>query len=212
MAGEEIKSRHVAVYALSLLGGAHQKVHTEDVAQKCLEIAPDRFRWEKYKYPDKELVRKALFHASEKKNGSLVTGRAGIEQRGKTRDGWQLTPAGAAWIHANEKLFERAVSRGSRAEALPKREAERVVRKLRTDAAFQSFEHTGTLADVNRYMFTDMLNCSPDAPPETIRVKFSRLLSTAELIGDQQIVTFLNLCERQFAGLVSPASAAGGGQ
>src|SRR5258708_31157322 len=101
MSNEEIKSSHIAVYALSLMGGAHRKVHTEEIAVKCIEIAANRFKWERYDYPDKELVRKALFHASEARNGSLVTGRAGMEQKGKSRDGWQLTPAGADWLAEN---------------------------------------------------------------------------------------------------------------
>ncbi len=202
MQNDEIKSLHIAVYALSLLGAAHRKVHTEDIAQKCLEIAPDRFRWEKYDYPEKELVRKALFHASEARNGAFVTGRTGMEQRGKSRDGWQLTPAGAAWVRENEALFPTSVQREPSTEAIPKREAERLLKKLRSDAAYQVFEKTGDAASISRYMFTDLLNCSPDAPPETIRTKFRRLLSNAELIGDEDMLRFLKVCEQQFSTLM----------
>jgi len=212
MRNDEIKSLHIAVYALSLLGGAHRKVHTEDIAQKCLEIAPDRFKWEKYDYPEKELVRKALFHASEARNGAFVAGRTGMEQRGKSRDGWQLTPAGAAWARENEALFKQSVQGEAAAEAIPKREAERLLKKLRSDAAYQAFEKAGDAASITRYMFTDLLNCSPDAPPETIRTKFRRLLSTAELIGDEQMLRFLKLCEQQFSTLMATPSAFGAPQ
>ena len=212
MRNDEIKSLHIAVYALSLLGGAHRKVHTEDVAQKCLEIAPDRFRWEKYDYPEKELVRKALFHASEARNGAFVTGRTGMEQRGKARDGWQLTPAGAAWVRENETLFRTAVQRETSAEAIPKREAERLLKKLREDAAYQLFCKTGDAASISRYMFTDLLNCSPDAPPETIRTKFRRLMSNAELIGNEDMLRFLKVCEQQFSTLMATSAGLGGSQ
>ena len=43
---DDLKSTHIAVYALSLLGGTHKKVHTEDIAKKCMEVAPNRFRRE----------------------------------------------------------------------------------------------------------------------------------------------------------------------
>ncbi len=33
MQKDEVKSMHIAVYALSLLGGSHQKVHTEEIAR-----------------------------------------------------------------------------------------------------------------------------------------------------------------------------------
>jgi hypothetical protein len=205
-----IKSMHIAVYALSLLEGAHKKIHTEDVAQKCLELAPDRFKWEKYKYPDKELVRKALFHASEPKNGALVEGRAGIEQRGKSRDGWQLTPAGASWVRANEQLFRKISNIESVSAPIPRREAERLRKKLRAEPAFLAYAIGKDVSVISQYMFTDLLNCSPDASPETIRKKFQRLLSNAELIGDEEVIGFLRACERQFYNLMKSVSEIGG--
>ncbi|MGH9531788.1 MAG: hypothetical protein ACRD2Q_05300 [Terriglobales bacterium] len=202
MRDDDLKSMHIAVYALSLLGGGHQKVHTEFIAQKCLDISPGRFKWSHFSYPDKELVRKALFHASEGKNGALVVGRSGMEQRGKSRDGWQLTPAGAAWVRANEHLLGVGETRKT-ADVIPKRDADRLLKKLRSEPTYQMFARTGSVDDITPYMFTDLLNCSPDAPPETIRIKFNRLLTNAQLIGDREVIEFLNSCEARFADLVS---------
>jgi hypothetical protein len=206
MQNDDVKSMHIAVYALSLLGGSHQKIHTEDIAQKCVEIAPDRFKWELYKYPDKELVRKALFHASERKNGSLVVGRSGIEQRGKLRDGWQLTPAGAAWLRTHEELLQTSATTKS-PEVIPKREAERLLKKLRSETALQLFATARDLSEVSPYMFTDLLNCCPDAPLEIIKRKFDRLLANAQLIGDQHILEFLKACEVRFVNLLGGRTA-----
>ena len=201
MQKDEVKSMHIAVYALSLLGGSHQKIHTEEIAQKCLQIAPDRFKWERYDYPDKELVRKALFHASESKNGSLVVGRSGIDQRGKSRDGWQLTPAGGAWLRTHEEMLQSSVNAKS-LDVIPKREAERLLKKLRAEPALQLFKTRRDLSAVSPYMFTDLLNCSPDAPPDIIKNKFDRLLANAELLGDQGILEFLKACQVRFAKLL----------
>jgi hypothetical protein len=200
MHNDELKSLQLVVYALSVLGGAHKKVHTESVARKCLDLWPDRFRWELFDYPDKELVRKALFHASEKNNGSLVVGRSGIEQRGKSRDGWQLTAAGAAWVREHESVLEAAAP--ARSGMVPKREAERFLKQVRSQAAYKQFVGSGIGAPISPYMFTDMLNCSPDAPLETIRAKFNRILSMAELVNDQGILTFLKACENQLGRLL----------
>jgi hypothetical protein len=197
---------HLAVYALSLLGGAHQKIHTEDIAAKCLELAPDRFKWEKYGYPDKELVRKALFHASESKNGALVAGRSGSEQRGKSRDGWQLTPAGAAWVKANEQALVDSRPPLAGQEVIPRRDADRLLKRLRSDSAFRMYIRESTLDHVTSYMFTDFLNTSPDASPDIVRLKFERLLSTAELLGDGEILAFLRACESKFEQLMSTAT------
>jgi hypothetical protein len=213
MKHEDIKNMHIAVYALSLLGGAHQKVHTENIAQKCFEIAPDRFKWEHFPYPEKELVRKALFHASEENNGSLVTGRTGIEQRGKLRDGWQLTPAGAAWVRENEPRLGDSL--GPKSTSIPRREAERFLKKIRAEVAYKVFSATGSLDEVSPYMFTDLLNCSPDAPADTIRSKLDRLLSVAELVNERDVLSFLKACEGHFANLlhgrgISPEDCEGG--
>lgn len=203
-----LKNMHIAVYALSLLGGTYKKVHTEDIAIRCKEIAPNRFRWQLHDYPDKELVRKALVHASESKNGSLVAGRSGMEQRGKSRDGWQITPAGAEWLRNNESLFENSLRRSSGA-TIPKREAQRFLKTIRSEPAFQLYLSKRNLADVSRYMFTDLLNCSPDAPQETVKAKFDRLHSIAELVNDRQVLEFLAACKTQFDSLLSNSRAKG---
>lgn len=200
MAEQDLKNLHVAVYALSLLGGGQKKVHTEHIARKCLEIAPDRFKWEHYDYPEKELVRKALFHASEKRNGGLVAGRAGMEQRGKSRDGWQLTPAGANWLNEHMLLLRSIVP--PKSDVLPKREAERFLKKLRSEGAYQAYLAKGNLDGVSQYVFTDLLNCSPDAPVETVRLKFDRLLTLAKLVGDAGVLKFLESCEIRFSNLL----------
>ena len=207
--GNDLKSMHIAVYALSLLGGTHKKVHTEDIAMKCMEVAPNRFRWERYDYPDKELVRKALVHASENKNGSLVVGRSGMEQRGKSRDGWQITPAGAEWLRNNESVFENALTH-SPGTTIPRREAQRFLKTIRSESAFQIYLSHRNLTDVSRYMFTDLLNCSPDAPQETIKAKFDRLHSIAELVNDKQVLEFLAACNDQFSLLLNNSARAKG--
>lgn len=200
-----IKSTHIAVYALSLLGGIQQKIHTEDIAQKCSKIAPVRFKWERYDYPDKELVRKALFHASEECNGGLVIGRSGIEQRGKSRDGWQLTPAGAAWIRQNESMLANFTY--SSHERVPRREADRFLKRMRSETSFLIFKEQGNLSKVSSYMFTDLLNCSPDASVDTVQFKFNRLFSNAELVNDKDVIEFLTLCKERFADLLGLPNA-----
>lgn len=198
---DDVKSMHIAVYALSLLGGSHQKIHTEEIAEKCLQLAPDRFKWQLYKYPDKELVRKALFHASENKNGSLVVGRSGIDQRNKSSDGWQLTPDGGAWLKTHEELLQSSLNTKS-GDVIPKRDAERLLKRLHAQPALRYFTENGDLSAVTQYMFTDLLYCSPDAPSDIIRKKFDRLLTTAELLGDQGILEFLSACRDRFAFLL----------
>jgi len=50
---------------------------------------------------------------------------------------------------------------------------------------------------------TDMLNTSPDAPQSIVVKKFRRLRSTAELVGDEEVLRFLDTCVTTFPELLS---------
>jgi len=61
----EISNIHIAVYALTDLGGAERTVPSEDIAARCYELAPERFGWRREPYrskgwPDKYTARFAL--------------------------------------------------------------------------------------------------------------------------------------------------------
>ncbi len=203
MTEDEIKNIHIAVYALHELGGTGRRVHTEDIAQKCKELSPDRFKWTlpRYDYPDKELVRKALVHAREEANGALVVGRAGMDQHGKEPDGWELTPTGAKWVveHATEIA---ALLGRPQPELLPRHDADKFRKRIRSEAAFEEFERTGRLDNVTPYQFTDLLRCSPDAHVQVIREKFRALCVKARMARDDRVLEFLEACERKFGHLV----------
>src|SRR3990167_5646274 len=100
----KISNWEIVVYVLHSLGGSLRFISTEDIAKKCFELAPDSFSWIKYpEYPDKEVVRRALFHARDEV--ALIRGRAGKGKGQATRtnaepalDGWSLTAEGAKWI------------------------------------------------------------------------------------------------------------------
>ena len=208
MATHDVRSMHIAVLALSLLGGSHKKCHTEEIAQKCFELAPSRFKWQRFDYPDKELVRKALFHASEDKNGALVSGRSGIDQRRKARDGWSLTEAGAQWARDNEDAL-RGLSVESHS-AMPKRDADRFLNHMRRQEPYRRFLATNTTAELSQYAFTDLLSCSPDAPRDVIRTKFDRMKAVASIVNDRQVLAFLRSCEATFAMLLGRSNSSKG--
>jgi hypothetical protein len=94
----DISQREVICYALFLCGGGSKFVDTEDVAVKADEIAPGRFSWRKYPYPDKEIVRAYLSDLKKEKYGELVDGTG--------KRGWALTYKGNSWISGNIKRLE----------------------------------------------------------------------------------------------------------
>jgi hypothetical protein len=193
----------IAVLALAHLDGAFEKVHHERVAVKAYELAPDKFGWtllefRQRNWPDKEAVRSALEDAKKEKHGGLVDGGY---NKDPSKDGWRLTAAGAKWIVEHEQRITSGLSSGP--AAIPKKEAQRFCKQLRSAPLFKAFADAGNLDTASRYEFTDLLECSPDAARDTIRKKFDRLCTMAHLVDDRRILEFLDLCAVKFASLVT---------
>lgn len=208
MTKAELTNIDVTLYALLRLSGHMRKVHTEEIAYEAYNLAKERFGWRMQKFrdkgfPDKEPVRIALMDAAKKKYGCLVEGRAGVEAGGKDTDGWMFTPAGALWIRNNEERIKDALN-----IIRPKtsqRETSHFLNQIRSQPLFRKYIQNGSLITESQYALTDMLNTSPDAPKEVITLKFNRLRSTAELVGDQDIMRFLKACAERFSHLLEDA-------
>lgn len=195
---------HIALFALYKKGGISQKVHTEEIAWEAFQLAKERFSWRLPKFrqmgfPDKSPVRFALEQAQKKENGRLVFGRSGGDAGGEL-EGWRLTPQGANWIKENESRILEALQQA--APSLPKRDAARFTRKIRTMSFFKYFQEKGNLDEAPQYMFTDMLLCAPDASKIIIKQKFDQLCSNAELVNDIEILNFMSACKAKFGDLV----------
>jgi hypothetical protein len=129
----------VVISATLKLGGHLSKVDTEDVAIEADRIAPDRFRWVKYKEQiNIELVHTALRDA--KKHGLL-------DGAGST--GWRLTDSGLAKAEALNGSMGRVEARPFlSAQERKWRSKERV--RLLTEDAYRKFQSDGADAPTAR--------------------------------------------------------------
>lgn len=205
-AKNDLSNIDIALFALYKAGGISKKVHTEKIAWEAYQLAKERFSWRlpefrKKGFPDKTPVRFALEQAKKKENGKLVAGRAGGDINRPELEGWRFTPEGAEWIKNNESRLLKALK--LEAPNMPKLEAERFLKRLKSDPAFISFTRNGNLNEVSPYMFTDMLACAPDALKEIIKQKFERLSTSATLVNDKEITIFLKACETKFSQFIT---------
>ena len=194
----EISNIHIAVYALTDLGGAERTVFSEDIAARCYELAPARFGWRREPYrskgwPDKYIARLALEDAKKPENGALVEGTYALEL---TKDGWRTTAAGVKWLRENRARVETALN--IKQSGIAKKEADRFRRRLHEAPLFKRYVATGNVEPASVYQFTDMLNCSPDAALDVVATKFRRVCVLAELVQDAQISDFLAACRAAF--------------
>lgn len=199
-----LPNREIVILALHLLGGATRTVHTEDIALKCFEIAPDSFSWTKYtQYPDKDIVRVALTDARKEKYGALVDGRSGQKrgqfqrtQRDPVTDGWTLTSAGVHWVEQNAERFRplgvTEATKEHRQKTLQflSRVKRHRVFKLYEDSPNRFFPTIGDLADLVR--------CRVDAEDGVWRDRFERIKKHAVALGNEHVIDFIQKSIRAY--------------
>lgn len=203
---QELSNKDIVIYAIFKLGGIEKKVHTEDITMECFRLSPERFSWtlQKYfkKFPDKEIARVTLKNLKQAKTNEakLVDGRAGASSVGKETDGWRLTPEGVKWIGNNQKRIEAALKIDNKTSRRP--HIRNIIKKFENEVCYQKYIKDGSVKNVNRYEFTDMLLCRPDAAPEVISKNFRKLKAQAEYTQDKSIISFINDCEQVFKELM----------
>lgn len=204
---QELSNNDIVIYAIFKLGGIEKKIHTEDIAMECFELSPEKFSWTQSKYfkrfPDKEIARVTLKNLKHVKDEEvkLVDGRSGASAIGKEADGWRLTPDGVKWILNNQKRIEEALKIDNKTVKRP--DISKIIRKFEGEICYQKYREDGSVKNVNKYEFTDMLLCRPDAAPEIISKNFQRLKAQAELTQDKLILSFISDCEQVFKELMS---------
>ena len=93
---DNLSNIDIVVYALYLLGGWYERVHTEDIALKCFELAPSKFSWIKHpKYPDLSSAYDSL-RTAKKRHYGLVNGESERKRDANRIGGWQRDHAGNA--------------------------------------------------------------------------------------------------------------------
>jgi hypothetical protein len=107
MSGGIRSNLDVVVYAVGLLGGAHNLVATEAIAYQAFQLAPDRFSWvskEFRRFPDKLVTKTALEDAAKRQYGALVQGK--YKRDAARGDGWGLTTEGIRWLRENQERIK----------------------------------------------------------------------------------------------------------
>ncbi len=195
-----IANRELVVYALYLLGGDSNPVHTEDIALKCFELFPASFSWVKHsQYPDKDIVRVALTDARKTTNGSFVEGRSG-EKRGlsaKTKrqpieDGWMLTTAGVRWIRDNQGKLAQVVDSGQ-----VKAHRQRLLKQLKRVRDHSLFgiylENPGRFSP-SIGAIADLLRCRVDADAQVWQERLDKVYRQAMAAEQIDVCDFIAKC------------------
>lgn len=197
-------NRELVVYALYLLGGDTERVHTEDIALKCFELFPASFSWVKYpQHPDKDIVRVALTDARKGQYGALVEGRAGQKggltaktSRKPVDDGWVLTSPGIDWIKENLANLQRFAGGGRVKEHRQK--VLRHLKRIREHRLFAQYLDSPDRFFPMLGQIADLLRCRVDAEPDIWQRRFEKIRRQAESADQQDLLDFIMKCERAY--------------
>lgn len=200
----DLANELLVTLALASLGGATKRIHTEEIAERALELAPEKFSWRLKRYRDQGwpqifVVKNALEDAQKPAKGAYVRGQCTTNL---AKDGWSLTPAGAAWVKEREHLLE---GRRTGEPVVPKSERDRIRRRLdtvRTSEIYRRFIEDGSLDNVSVYAFAELLNSNPAASKNVLQQKFNALAAPANLVEDQEMRRLFKACAEKFSHMM----------
>jgi hypothetical protein len=168
-------------YALYLAGGAVEFIDVEDIAVKCYELAPERFGFRKYSYPNFKTFSKALRDLEEKRPDLLMRTPDGLQR--------QLSPEGLQLVERRRSLFERALGTEG-ANPPTRRRTQRVLNELRGQRLVEQYL-AGERPDLVRHEVADLLLTAPDSPPDDWLRRAQSLQAAAADAGRADIRAFL---------------------
>ena len=212
---DKLSGMDIVLYSLYLLGGWQKRVHTEDIALKCFQVAPSKFSWVKYpQYPDLAPARFALEAAKKPKYGALVDGRSERKRETTPRNlkdllndskiinisGWILTGSGLKWVESNkariEKFLDIHIPRGTRLLV------DRKIKELFNSSAFKKFKKYGEQAEISHAEFAESLVCTVNTRIEVLNNKLEQLYFIAKELKKEEVKNYVDFCRKKFASLL----------
>lgn len=198
---DKLSDKDIVTYALYILGGWNRRIHTEDIALKCYELAPSKFSWVKYpQYPDPAPARFALESAKKPKYGALVKGGSERKRSAESIGGWVLTAQGVQWIKVNKSRIEKYLGeRVPRGDRLP---ADRKLKELLKSHAFGRFMSNKESAEISIADFVESLVCTVNTRAAILNDRLDQLDSQAEKLGMPEIKDYVDFCRKKFSSLL----------
>src|SRR3972149_7304553 len=198
---DKLSDKDIVLYALYLLGGWQKRVHTEDIALKCYQVAPSKFSWVKYpEDPDLAPARFALEAAKKPKYGALVKGESERKRTVKSVGGWILTAEGIKWIKVNKPRIEQYL--GEHRSIGDRLAADRKLKELLKSVAFKKFREYGEEAEISHAEFAESIVCTVNTRAEGLNARLEQLYSVAEELKKEEVKNYVNSCRKKFALLL----------
>jgi hypothetical protein len=168
-------------FAIYRLGGIGEFVDVEDIFVRCYELAPERFGWRKYPYPNYKILSKALRDFEGRFPNYLI----------KTQDRLrrQLSAEGLEWLKTRLPELERVLHAPGTSPPV-RRPIQRMLNDLAENPIVQKFL-AGEPLDIQKHEIADMLLCSPDSPPSVFKERLEIYRVAAKNGSRKELTRFL---------------------
>lgn len=198
---EKLSDKDIVIYSLFLLGGWQKRIHTEDIALKCYQLAPSKFSWVKHpQYPDLTPARFALETVKKKRYGALVQGESERKRTIKNVGGWMLTSEGVKWIKLNKLRIEQSL--GKHRPTGDRLITDRKLKELFRSEAYKKFSNYGERAEVTHAEFAESLICTVNTRAKLLNDRLEQIYSISEKLGHDKVKNYVNFCRKTFAVLL----------
>lgn len=175
----DLPSSLVLTLACYKLGGAKNKIHSEEIFYQAFDWNKVKYSWslKKFKnFPDAEGLRKGLFAA---RTAKLVNGAFA---RNLSKDGWTLTQLGIRFSRENDHLINSKSSK-----VILNQYEKKIIRDFKKNKLVKLIENS----EINIYHLADLFDV-PSGNNEFLRTKFNELLRLSEVDGDEESLKLLN--------------------
>lgn len=197
----KLSARDIVIYALYILGGAHSRIHTEDIALKCYDLASSEFSLVKYpQYPDITPARFALEGAKKPESGALVRGESERKRAAGSIGGWMLTPTGIQWIKANISKIESNL--GKHGPIGDRLSSSRKLKELLNSIAYKKYKEFSEQANISHADFAESLVSTVNTRADVLDERLNLIYSTAEELGIEDVKKYVRFCRIKFAALL----------
>jgi hypothetical protein len=194
---DSLSNIEIAVFALFILGGWQTRIHTEDIAIKCFELAPSKFSWVKYKqFPDLMTTWYALGDAEKTKNGRLVIGESERKKSKSQMGGWRLSEEGIKWIDMNKDRVESSLKKTTTPNN--RLQEDRRLKVLIKSEGFTKFLKNGEQADISYTGFVESIVCTVNTEKHIVSERLEQLYSVGTVLRQEQVLNYLNFCRSKF--------------
>lgn len=179
-------------YAIGIVGNLNKEIIIEDIVVVAFLLFPKKFSLQGYdEYPDSIRINRRVVDIRDR--GFIV---------GSVAKGYKLTTKGQKEFERVNKIFKlgksinkKTRSRGRKDE---RNRASRFLKHIKQSDAYNNFKSQNDVSDITEYQFRSLLMCPMETPPNKLRQNLVELKEQIMIIGNDEIIEFLNKCSRQF--------------